>query len=198
MKYVEKFIEHFSKTPVFSAKDADRFLIYNGAGSTYTKRFIYIMIKEGRIFRIAKGMYTVYDNAEVIGFAFSPFYYGLLYSLSYYDIWEERANTEIVTTRIVRSGEKKSLDTNISVFRIPRRFFFGYSMVKGDLFYYPISDLEKTFIDIIYFRINIRQETMKKLVSKLNKKKLYKYVSVYPISFRIKVKSIFYKHYANK
>jgi hypothetical protein len=33
-----------------------------------------------------------------------------------------------------------------------------YSMVQGQHFYYPVSDLEKTFIDIVYFNIDLRKE----------------------------------------
>ena len=111
---------------MFSAGDARRFLLYNKSGKTYPKRFIQNMVVKKKIFRVSKGVYTTHDNSEVVGFAFSPFYYGLTYALSYYNIWEERANSVIMTTRVVRSGQRKSLGTNISVFRLPQLIFWVY------------------------------------------------------------------------
>ena len=176
MKYVHEFLKHFSKVPAFSAKDAEQFLIYIGSGKKYPKRFIQNMRARNRIFKLAKGMYTTLNNSEVIGFAFSPFYYGLTYALSYYNVWEERANPVIVTTKTVRSGMRKAMGTNISVFRIPKTMFFGYNMVKGEAVYYPISDLEKTFIDLVYFGISLREDTLNRLVARLDRKKLREYL----------------------
>ncbi|MEM3191933.1 MAG: hypothetical protein QW292_07565 [Candidatus Parvarchaeota archaeon] len=145
------------------------------------------MIEKKKIFRVARGVYTVHNNAEVIGFAFSPFYYGLTYAMSYYNVWEERANPSIVTTRIVRGGQRSSMGMNISIFRLPRHLFFGYTLVKGDLFYYPVSDLEKVLIDLVYFDINLRGEIIARLISKLNKQKLHDYMLRCPENLRKKV-----------
>ncbi len=191
MKYVNLFLKHFSKTPAFSVKDVSRFLLYNRAGKTYPKRFINNMVKRGKIFKISKGVYTIYSNTEVIGFAFSPFYYGLTYALSYYNIWEERSNPVILTTRTVRIGQREAMNANVSIFRLPRKLFFGYTMVKGNLFYYPVSDLEKTFIDVVYFNINLRKETIERLLSKLNKQKLHKYLSICPEHLRREVLDLY-------
>ncbi len=187
MKYIDIFLDHFDRTPVFSAGDARRFLLYNKSGKTYHKRFIQNMVVKKKIFRVSKGVYTTHDNSEVVGFAFSPFYYGLTYALSYYNIWEERANPVIMTTRVVRSGQRRSLGTNISVFRLPHYLFFGYTSVRGNLFYYPISDLEKVLIDIVYFNINLREEIIERLVSKLNKQKFHNYLDKCPEKLRRKV-----------
>jgi predicted transcriptional regulator of viral defense system len=176
MKYVHEFLKHFSKVPAFSTKDAEQFLIYIGSGKKYPKRFIQNMRVGNRIFKLAKGMYTTQNNSEVIGFAFSPFYYGLTYALSYYNVWEERANPAIVTTKIVRSGTRKAMGINISVFRIPKTMFFGYNMIKGEAVYYPISDPEKTFIDLVYFGISLREDTLNRLVARLDRKKLREYL----------------------
>ncbi len=191
MKYVDIFLKHFFGTPIFTMKDAERFLCYNKAGKTYSKRFIQNLIHGKKIFRVAKGVYTIHGSTEVIGFAFSPFYYGLADALSYHNIWEERANRVILTTRIVRTGQRKSMGMNISVFRLPRRLFFGYTMEKGERFYYPVSDLEKTFIDIVYFGINLRRDTLEKLISKLNPKKLSNYLLRYPENLQKKIKQIY-------
>ena len=192
MKYVHEFLKHFSKVPAFSAKDAEQFLIYIGSGKKYPKRFIQNMRAGNRIFKLAKGMYTTLNNSEVIGFAFSPFYYGLTYALSYYNVWEERANPVIVTTKTVRSGMRKAMGTNISVFRIPKTMFFGYNMVKGEAVYYPISDLEKTFIDLVYFGISLREDTLNRLVARLDRKKLREYLLRSPKRLWVSTEKIYY------
>ena len=91
MKYINEFLKHFYKVPTFSARDAELFLIYLGSSKKYPKRFLQNLIGGNKIFRLAKGEYTVHRNSEVIGFAFSPFYYGLTYALSYYNLLEELA-----------------------------------------------------------------------------------------------------------
>ena len=192
MKYIHEFLKHFSKVPVFSARDAEQFLMYIGSGKKYPKRFIQNMQVRNRIFRLAKGIYTTQNNSEVIGFAFSPFYYGLTYALSYYNVWEERANPVIVTTKIVRSGTRKAMGINISVFRIPKNLFFGYDMVKGETIYYPISDLEKTFIDLVYFGISLREDTLKRLVARFDRRKLREYLLSSPTRLCANTERIYY------
>ena len=187
MKYIGEFLKHFSKVPTFSARDAELFLTYIGASRKYTKRFIQNMLAKDRIFRLAKGVYTTHNSSEVIGFAFSPFYYGLTYALSYYNVWEERANPVIITTKKVRTGVRKSMGINISVFRLPEKMFFGYNMVKGELVYYPISDPEKTFIDLVYFDVDLRKDTLRRLVKMINYKKLKEYLLRSPVWLQNKV-----------
>ncbi|MCL5976182.1 MAG: hypothetical protein M1580_01120, partial [Candidatus Parvarchaeota archaeon] len=125
------------------------------------------------------------------GFAFSPFYYGLTYALSYYNLLEERANPVIITTKSVRSGTRKSMGINISVFKLPKSMFFGYTMVKGESFYYPISDIEKTFLDLVYFDIGLRKDTLYRLVKSLNRKKLKEYLVRSPLRFKNKVEKLY-------
>ena len=191
MKYINEFLKHFYKVPTFSARDAELFLIYLGSSKKYPKRFLQNLIGGNKIFRLAKGEYTVHRNSEVIGFAFSPFYYGLTYALSYYNLLEERANPVIITTRSVRSGVRKSMGINISVFKLPKRMFFGYIMVKGESFYYPVSDLEKTFLDLVYFDISLRNDTLRRLVDRLDQKKLKEYLVRSPLWLKNRVEELY-------
>ncbi|MBE5727897.1 hypothetical protein IHE50_00555 [Candidatus Parvarchaeota archaeon] len=179
MKYINEFLTHFSERPTFTKVEVERFLKQSRAGRTYSKRFVSNLLQHQRIIRITKGVYTLHDNAEVIGFAFSPFYYGLMYALSYYDIIEERANPIILTTRIVRTGTRNIMGLNAQIFRLPKNLFFGYVMVKGTEFYYPISDIEKTFLDLRYFKINLNERVMERLKQKINRKKLKEYSKMY-------------------
>ena len=194
MKYINEFFRHFFKVPAFSARDVELFLTYVGSSKKYPKRFIQNMLAGNKIFRLAKGVYTIHKNSEVIGFAFSPFYYGLAYALSYYNVWEERANPVIITTKCVRIGTRKSMGINISVFRLPKKMFFGYTMVKGESFYYPISDLEKTFLDLVYFDINLRKDTLYRLIKRLGYKKLKGYLLLSPTWLKKKAEKVLSKY----
>lgn len=191
MKYINEFLKHFSKVPAFSARDAELFLTYIGSSKKYPKRFLQNMLVGNKIFRLAKGEYTVHRNSDVIGFAFSPFYYGLAYALSYYSVLEERANPVIITTKSVRSGTRKSMGINISVFKLPKRMFFGYVMVKGESFYYPVSNLEKTFLDLVYFDISLRKDTLHRLADRLDHKKLKEYLAHYPSRLQKKAEKLY-------
>ena len=46
--------------------------------------------------------------------------------------------------------------------------------------FFPYSDIEKTFIDMIYFKQPLDEETLKNFREKLNKKKLNSYLKHYP------------------
>ncbi len=191
MKYIDRFLEHFSKKPVFTTKEVGWFLEYSGSRGGYQKRFMQNILRSKRAFRISKGVYTTHRDSEVIGFAFSPFYYGLAYALSYHNVWEERANPVIITTNTIRTGVRKSLDINVSLFTIPKRLFFGYQFVKGNIVYYPISDLEKTFIDTVYFNIALRRDVMERLVHRLDKSKLKDYLSRCPTAIQQRSKELY-------
>ena len=80
---------------------------------------------------------------------------------------------------------------NISVFKLPKSMFFGYTMVKGESFYYPISDIEKTFLDLVYFDIGLRKDTLYRLVKSLNRKKLKEYLVRSPLRFKNKVEKLY-------
>ncbi len=190
MKYINDFTKHFTDFPVFTTQDIERFLSSNNAGRTYPKRFAQNMIKNKRMARITRGVYTFKKDMEVVGFAFSPFYYGLSYALSYYDIQEERSNPVIITPKIVRNGIRKIMGINALVLRIPKNMFFGYNFVKGNLIYYPVSDVEKTFIDLVYFNIHLREETLGRLISCLNRDRLKNYLSCYPTRLKGRVETL--------
>jgi hypothetical protein len=48
----------------------------------------------------------------------------------------------------------------------------------------PVSDLEKTLIDIIYFKEHLSPFLLKKLRKKINSGKLKKYLKSYPKNFQ--------------
>jgi len=72
--------------------------------------------------------------------------------------------------------------------RVPGKYMFGYEYYKYPLenreIYIPYSDIEKTFIDMIYFKQPLDKEVILEFRKKINKKKLLDYLKRYPKRFR--------------
>lgn len=179
MKYVKRFLEYFWAFPTFTSKDARLFLNKNGAGEGYYRIFMHNMVKSGRAFDIKKGHYTLHDDPMAAGFVFSPFYYGMETALTYHKLWDYMTPISVITTRRVRTGMLELLGRNVSVRRIQRKNFFGYSMVSYGDFYVPMADIEKTLIDSVYFRARFGKEVYSNAARKISREKLDGYLKRY-------------------
>lgn len=176
MKYVDAFLEEFKETPTFNMADVKKFLEYKGSTSAYSGIFIKLMIKGGRVYKVTKGVYTLYRNIEVVGFPFYPFYYGLGFALTKHRLWKQQANPYVITTKNVRRGSRVAFGSNFAVSKISKNMFFGYYYTKGLNFYYPISDIEKTLIDCIYYNLNLEDYVYADIFGRLDNKKINKYL----------------------
>ncbi len=67
---------------------------------------------------------------------------------------------------------------------------FGFENVKYGDFFVPVSDLEKTFIDMVYFNEIPDGKTLKKLKRKIDLKKLMGYLKKYPEKIKKRVLSV--------
>jgi len=189
MKYVKPFLDYFSGFPIFTSNDVKLFLDKNGAGGGYYKIFMRNLVASGRAFQIKKGYYTLHNDLMTVGFAFTPFYYGLETALTHYNLWDYVTPISIITTRHVRSGIRSVFGRNVSIRRISKRMFFGYSLIKyEDLFYIPMADIEKTLIDSVYFRTVFNGGVYKEILKKVDTKKLHKYLDTCPPVVKSKVK----------
>ena len=188
MKYMEKIEVQFRspRYPVFRSYELESFNV----GRKYRKRLIDLLLSDGRIKRISRGIYTFHNDADVVGFAFSPFYYGFEDALSIRSISFQGTNPIVVTPRNVRQGRRVFGGRNYLVRRIPERLFFGYKMFKRGNFWIPVSDLEKTVIDMIYFDNAIRDELWPGILEELDMKRLNEYLKRYKKEFRAKMLQI--------
>lgn len=186
MKYVDSFLEEFKKTPIFTISDTTKFLKYNGSTGTYPTVFIAQMIRSGRVHKITRGVYTLYKDIELVGFAFCPFYYGLGFALTKHKLWKQQANPYVLTIRNVRRGTRQAFGLNFTVSRISKDMFFGYYYIKGQNAYYPISDIEKTLIDCIYYRLNLEDYVYGNIFQKLDAQKMNGYLKKCNKRVRIK------------
>ncbi len=176
MKYTAMFLARFKKSPVFQTRDVSKFLEYYGSTEDYAKVFIGQMVKSGKAYKVTKGFYTMYKNIEAVGFPFYPFYYGLGFALTHHKLWKQQANPYVLTVKNVRRGPREALGLNYNVSKIAKSMFFGYYYTKGADFYYPISDVEKTLIDCIYYKMSLEGYVYENIFRQLDYKKMQGYL----------------------
>ncbi len=183
-KYKQKIEDLFKKSPVVDYKSVERIVKDKKNIKQYTKQLIRNLILRGEIKRITKGYYTIHEDTSLAVFCFKPSYLGLQDALSFHELWEQETISVIITSRKVRSGIRKIFGNNILIRRIDKKYVFGFNYEKQGDFYYPYSDIEKTFIDIVYFKQYLDKETKANIIKKLNRKKLNSYLKYYPKKFR--------------
>ena len=190
MKYAKMFESTFKRVdyPVFTFRDAKLALERKGITGSYLRLMLHKHYASGRIKRITKGVYTFHDDAIVVGFAFQPFYYGLESALSILGVSTQASNNIVMTTRNVRAGIRSFQGRNYRIIRIESRLLFGFSTIKVGDFWAPVSDLEKTVIDMLYFKVPIREELYPEISKKLNRKKFEEYLKRFDKSFSASAK----------
>lgn len=176
MKYLGKFKKHFSNRAIFTIRDAKLFLSEMGASKEYSYLIITNMLKKNQIKKIKRGVYTFGNDPMLANFAYSPAYHGLQDALSLLDLWDQETNTVILTPLKVRSGVKNMLGGNVIIRRISRNMFFGFDTIRYFDYWIPVSDIEKTFIDFIYFKEPLSLEVIGKMKKRIDKKKLNNYL----------------------
>ena len=180
MKYMKEFRSHFMKKPAFTAREAELFLENRKSSPGYHKLSIHNLLSRREIYRITRGVYTFQEDAQMSGFGFSPFYYGLEDALSLRNVWEQETNPVVVTPRKVRVGIRQFEGRNFVVRRIDRQMFFGYTYVAYGDFHIPVSTVEKTFIDFIYYRIEVPRELMFAILSRSSRRTINEYLREIP------------------
>ncbi len=189
MKYIDAVRSMFSGEafPVFTMRDLKIALSDKGISAGYLRLLVHTLLSNDEITRITRGVYTFYNNAFVSGFAFKPFYYGTECALSMRGISTQMTNPVTITTRNVRPGVRTFRGRNYLIRRIDKKYFFGYELLKYGSFWMPVSDIEKTVIDMIYFGDGIRDELLDGINKSIDRKKLNGYLKRYSKGFREKV-----------
>ncbi len=186
MRYLERVRSTFSGKdfPTFTIDDLRLSLKGTGISDAYIYVMLHNLLKNGEVTRITRGIYTFHDDAVVAGFAFRPFYYGLESALSIRGVSGQGANYIIMTPRNVRTGMRSFHGRNYRVQRVESGLMFGYSVVRYGSFWVPVSDVEKTVIDMLYFDGAIRDELWPGIAAALDRKRLMDYLKRYPPYFR--------------
>lgn len=175
MKYESAFVDFFSKQNLFTFMDARRFLMDLGGSKAYLRLMLHNLVKSGKLYRIKKGVYTFSRNEAVVGFAYRPFYYGLQYALTIRKLWTQQSVPVIITTSKANPGARQTMGIRVIIRRINDNGFFGIEYVKYSGLFVPVSEIEKTLLDFIYYDEKIDPETMELLKAKSDQKKLKQY-----------------------
>ena len=191
-KHIEKIRNLFEKSSVVDFKSIERIVRFKGKNtkSNYAKLIVYNLLKSGEIKKIAKGCYTKHNDDSLMVLCF-PAYLGLQSALSFYDLWEQETIPIIITPKKVRVGIRTILGGNVLVRNIKKEFMFGIDYLNAGGFYLPYSDLEKTFIDMVFFKQKIDENVLKKFREEIDEKKLKKYLKVYNKRLRDRVLKIY-------
>lgn len=186
IKYINEIRRLFRDSPIVDIGSLKRFIKKND------KDYIYLlingMLKRGEVKRITKGFYSIHEDPSLIVFCFKPSYLGLQNAMSFHNLWEQETNPVILTTRKVKNGVRNVFGRNVVMRRIDKKYIFGFEHYQDGDFYFPYSDIEKTFIDMLYYRQSLSREVLASFKKKINREKLEDYLKLYPKKFRKKVK----------
>lgn len=185
IKYIDKVRKFFKESPVVDIESLRKFI------KRKNKDYIYLLInnllKKKEIKNITKGFYSSYEDPTLIVFCFKPSYLGLQDALSAHNLWEQETIPVVITTRRIRSGIRSVFGVNVMLRRLSKKYIFGFDYIQQGDFYFPYSDIEKTFIDMVYFKQPLDDEVIYEFKKKIDKKKLKVYLNKYPLIFRKRV-----------
>jgi len=187
MTHISELRKRFSEKLIFSVNDTVNVLNRDNVSKEYIQLLLHNSVKKNEIIRLGKGKYTFNKDIMVSGFAYTPFYYGLQEALSLRNLWEQETNPVILTINKVKSGVRSINNSNVVIRRLSRKYFFGFDFIRYYDFEIPVSDIEKTIIDFVYYKEYLNPELVKEIKQEINKKKINTYLSKYPARTRNKV-----------
>ena len=193
MGLIKSIADNFSGYPVFTMRDVE--LALPGSGKSGIRSILSYMVSKGKLYRVRSGRYSFSKDSLVSGFAFRPFYYGLLSALTYREMWDQLAKPSILTTNNVRSAWTEVFGgTRVETHHIPRKYLVGFSDVSYGGITIPVSDPEKTLIDFVYLRQRASEECYAALSAASNAEKLESYLKAYDSHTKVAVRNIFARY----
>lgn len=181
MPRVKDIISHFNDWPVFTYRDAKLYCANHGESKNLARTLSYMKSK-GMLYSVRKGTYSFKNDDMVAGFSYAPFYYGLLSALSMRELWTQNARPEIITMKSVRrSGISIFGDKERTAFlhHIPAKYFFGFDILQYGSLKLPVSDPEKTLIDLVYYKIRLPIQNYSGLLKAVRASKVQGYLKAY-------------------
>ncbi len=182
MTISKQILSKFSGYPAFSYRDVYTYFNIAPSKRANLTRILSHLKSSGKIFTVAKGIYTTHRNDVVCGFAFKPFYYGLLYALTIRELWSQNARPDIITLRNVRSSEISIFNDKkdvVSIHHSPVKYFFGFDILDYSGLKVSVSDPEKTLIDLFYYKTRLPIQEYSGLLKAVNRNKIEDYLKNY-------------------
>jgi predicted transcriptional regulator of viral defense system len=173
-------IKKFSDYPAFTYNDV-KLYIYDSCKKVNIPRLLSHLKSTGRIHSIIKGAYSFSEDVMVSGFAFEPFYYGMLSALTIREWWTQEAAPEIITLRKIKKSRIKVFNglSFVTLHHSRPNYFFGYDILKYGGISIPVSDPEKTLIDLFFYKVRLPIQSYGLLLKKIDEKKVRRYLKVY-------------------
>ena len=190
-KYKQEIEALLEKSPIVNYSSVSRIIRHQKKNNGYAKRMINYLLKKKKLKRLTKSHYTIRDDASLVVLCFQPAYLGLQDALSFYNLWEQETIPVVITSKNIRPGIRNVLDSNVLLRKINKRYIFGIEYHQHGDVALPYSDIEKTFIDMVYFKENIDEEIIKNIKKRVNLHKLKSYLKHYPKKLRDNVLSYF-------
>ncbi|MFA6328677.1 MAG: hypothetical protein WCY41_04495 [Candidatus Micrarchaeia archaeon] len=191
MTFTSELCKRFEKEPSFTSRDIRVFFAGRKLSQGYQDLMVHKLMADGRLFRISRGAYTFREEMQVVGFAFQPFYYGLQDALSLRDLWEQETTPVVITPRRAREGLRSFLGGNYTIKKISRSMFFGFEPLKYEDMWVPVSDPEKTLIDMVHFRQPLTPGLLRDLNAKIRRGVLRDYLKRVRPALAKKVRAVF-------
>ena len=172
MKYKNP-LQRVTTKPVFGVSD----LIHHSIPRAYAKKLLHESFKSGRITRVERGKYTIYDDALIVATHLTePCYVSLWSALSIHKLTTQIPfSIEIVTTRKRFNRKIMFNNTPIIFYTAQPTMMYGYENIiwKEDI-RIPIAKPEKIIVDALYFH-TISAEELHDIITLVNKKLLIYY-----------------------
>jgi predicted transcriptional regulator of viral defense system len=182
MTIVNEITNHFSDYPVFTYRDLRLYFSGKRIKPSNLTRILSYMKSNGSLYTLKKGVYTFKKNDMVSGFAYTPFYYGLLSALTLKDLWTQNSRPEIITIKNVRSSRAQIFNDPkdvIFIHHTPIKYFFGFDIINYGALRLPVSDSEKTLIDLFYYKVKLPLQNYDRLLRSIEIQKVHKYLKAY-------------------
>jgi len=167
--------ELLRESPVVHIASVSRLVKSTG----YAYLLMNYLVKRGEARRITRGFYTIHEDPALLVYCLKPAYLGLQDAMSVHGLWEQETVPVVITCRKVRSGLRTVMGQNVVIRRISKRYFFGYDYVERGGFHLPVSDVEKTLIDLVHFG-EMRPELAEEFRVRVNRERLRTYLCAYP------------------
>ncbi len=180
MTLADDILKKFSGYPTFTYGDVKMLFGRTSEKHDFARTLAYLK-KTGRLHGIVKGAYTTSMDAMTAGFAFQPFYYGLRSALTIMDAWTQMPIPEVVTLRRVKRARISVLDGHARIMLHHSRpaYFFGFSIREYGKMRVPVSDPEKTLIDLFFYKVRLPIQQYSGILNLIERKKLLEYLKAY-------------------
>ncbi|MEM2154269.1 MAG: hypothetical protein QXY76_05095 [Nitrososphaeria archaeon] len=172
------FLEKLQNADFFTFK-----FVESKVGKNYSKLLVHNLKKNGKIVELAKGIYTFKKSPYMLVKALPKSYVGLGSAAFLHNAWEQATKITILSPYVsykIKAGEREIAGFKVILRKISEKMFFGYELkfledING---WIRVSDVEKTFIDLIYLNYPFKEEILPNLLEISDIKKIKKYIAL--------------------